>query len=250
MPLPVYPNGVVTWTNRIDFVNTVWANDPNTLAAEIQAIEATVGTTPQNESDPPVAVPGTVIPLSGIIPGSGSTASAVPYPTVSARISAAMNGSLLPWTYMRNDPGFYMSAGKQVYNTYNTVKDDYNIWNGQDATIPCSGYWSVSAKQKWSQQGSKFNGYSALFLYVNGHNDGLDMWNWTSQFANSSFHYPDNVLFGQGWTQIHWEGLLAKNDRVKVLSVNATNCANIQITVMTFHAMCHRTVDFNFVGPG
>ena len=153
---------------------------------------------------------------------------------------------------MRNDPGFSIKGGQQVFNSYNVVKDPYNIWNGQDATIPCSGYWSISAKQRWSQQSSQYNGADFLFLYVGGaaHLDGVGMWSWTDALDNKNYNYPANVLNGQGWTQIHWEGLLQKGDRIQVMSASATNCPSSQITEMTFHAMCHRTLDFNFVGPG
>lgn len=234
----IYPNAIFGWTPRQDYTDIVWANDPNSIVTEVQAIETVVGTKPQIEMFPPV--------------WNGPAGSGIPYPTLSVRVSAAMNGVNLPYTYMRNDPGFVIKAGQQVFNTYSVVQDPYNMWNGPIATVPCAGYWSISAKQRWSQQSNQYTGASFIFLYVGGpsHLDGVGMWSWTDALDNANTHYPANVLNGQGWTQIHWEGLLDKGDQLQVLSASASNCPSTQITEMTFHAMCHRTVNFNFVGPG
>jgi hypothetical protein len=231
MAKAVYPNGVLQWTPRTDQVNVVYANDPNTLAVEIGAVDSVVGTTPQIESNPPAGNP-------------------VAYATVSSRITAAMNGANLPFVSVLNTPGFFIGSGKQAFNSYTQQEvDPYNCWNGQDLTVPCSGWWSIRADQKWNQHGNSFHGLNILFLYLNGSWIDATQWDWTAWLATAAAQHalPSNDLGANGWTQLRWEGLLHKNDRVQLLSANATFCPGIQITNMTLKAFCHRTITANFV---
>jgi hypothetical protein len=226
MATAVYPNGIVQWTPRTDQVNVIYANDVNTLAVELGAVESTVGTQPQIENAAPVA---------------GN----IPYATMGARLSAAMNGANLPACVVLNTPGIFVGSGKQVFNTYTTQEyDPYKIWNGQDLTIPCNGYWSIRADQKWNQGANEFVGLNILFLYLNGTWIDSAQWDWTA-WLNTPLALrtqASNDLGSQGWSLIHWEGLLHKGDRIQMLSANATYCPGLQVTKMSLKAMCHRTI--------
>lgn len=234
MATAVYPNSVLSWTPRVDQVNVVYANDPNTLAVEVQAVEATVGTTPQVESSPPAGSP-------------------VAYSTLSSRVSAANNNALLPYVSVSNTPGFFIGQGAQQWNRYPTqVADPYSIWNGSTLTIPTSGWWSIRADQKWNQHGNNFYGLNLLFLYLNWVWIDVDLWVWnntigTGQPYSGAPNYPSNIMGSNGWTRLIWEGLLHKNDNIALLSANATYCPGIQITNMNLKAFCHRTISGSFV---
>lgn len=227
MATAIYPNGILQWTPRTDQVNVIYANDPNTLAVEIGAIEATVGTRPQVESAPPAG-------------------NAVNYATMSARVSAAMNGANLPFVSVLNTPGFFIGSGKAAFNSYTQQEvDPYNIWNGNDLTVPCNGWWSIRADQKWNQHGNSFEGLNILFLYLNGTWIDSQQWDWTAWLATPLAQRTQaaNNLSSNGWTQLRWEGLLHKGDRIQLLSSNATFCPGIQITNMNLKAFCHRTIN-------
>lgn len=228
MATAVYPNSVLSWIPRVDQVNVIYANDPNTLAVEVQAVEATVGTIPQIESSPPAG-------------------NSVTYPTLSGRVSAANNNALSPYCSVANAAGFFINQGQQSFNHYPTqMSDPYSIWNGTDLSIPTSGWWSIRADQKWNQHGNNFSGLNILFLYLNGSWIDLAIWDWSVAIAANQHNYPTNILGANGWTKLTWEGLLHKNDHLQLLSANATYCPGIQITNMTLKAFCHRTVSTPF----
>jgi hypothetical protein len=218
-----YPNGIFQWVPRIDQSSTAFAKDPNTLATEVQAVEATVGVTPQIESSPPAG-------------------SAVTFATMSARLSASMNNQLLPVCAMTNTAGFFINAGQQLFNSYTQNYDPYKIWNGQDGTIPVNGWWVIRADQRWNQKGNKFNGQNILFLYLNGAWIDMQIWDWSTAIAANNYKYPANVLQSNGWSQICWEGLLHKGDRVQILSANGTFCPGIQVTNCTLKLACMQTI--------
>lgn len=231
MARAVYPGGIFAWNPRVDQVNTVFANDPNTLATEVQGIEATVGTNPQIEPAPPVGV-------------------SVTYATLSSRVTDAMNNAQMPYVILSNPSGFFIAQGAQQFNVYQVVQDPSRIWNGSDITIPCNGYWSVRADQKWNQHGNNFRGGNVLFLVLNGNKTAFldaQIWDWSAAFANSQFNYASNVFQSNGYSRVAWEGLLHKGDRLQILSANSTFCPGIQVTNMTLKAHCVRTVTGNFV---
>lgn len=218
----IYPNSIFGWTPRHDFTDIVFANDPNTLATEIQGIETIIGTIPQIEQFPPTGPP-------------------VAFQTLSARVTAAINNSQLPYTVLTAPP-FFIAQGQQLFNHYKVSRDPFKMYNGQDITIPCDGYWSVHADQKWNQGPNEFRGGNVLFLYLNGDWIDSDQWDWTAAYNNFQFHYASNIYGSQGWTKIKWEGLLHKGDRLQVLSANSTFCPGIEVTGINLKAFCHKTV--------
>lgn len=225
--MAVYPNSIFPWTNRINNVNIVWAADPNSLADEIQAIETAVGTVPYVEPSPPVG-------------------NQITYSTLSARVSDAMDNSQLPYAWLSNQNGFFISAGAQIYNSYQAVNDPYGIWNGTDGTIPCNGWWTISLEQKWNQHGNSFRGGNVQFLQLNGTIIESDIWNWDTFFGVPNEGYFTSVLGAQGYTHIFWQGELHKGDRLQSLSVNNTFCPGIQVTGCNLKLYCNRTLTGNF----
>jgi len=227
MTKAIYPGGIFQWTPRQDFVSVADANDVNLLATEVQGVETTVGTNPQIEPSPP-------------------TGSAVTYGTLSSRVTDAMNNAQMPIAVLTNAKGFFINAGQQVFNTYQQTFDPYGIWNGQDMTVPVNGYWSIHADQKWNQKGNNFRGGNVLFLYLNGSWISADIWEWSTAFADAQYNYATNVFQSNGYTRVTWEGLLHKGDRIQLLSANSTFCPGIQITNMSLHTHCVRTVSSTF----
>jgi hypothetical protein len=207
----------------VDQTTIADANDVNSLATEVQGIETIVGVNPQIEGNPP-------------------TGSQVTYSTMGNRVSDAANNNLLPYVVLQNSSGFFINAGKQTYNTYTQQTDPFQIWNGQDITIPCNGYWSVYADQKWNQKGNNFRGGNVLFMYLNGSWIVAEIWDWSANFANTAYNYATNIFNSNGYSRINWEGLLHKGDRIQMLSANSTFCPGIQVTNMSLKAMCHRTI--------
>jgi hypothetical protein len=225
-----YPNGIFAWTPKVDLVTEVDANDVNSMATEIQGIETIVGTTPQIEPSPPVG-------------------SAITYATMSSRLSAAMNNANLPVAVLTNAKGFFINAGQQIYNTYTRTYDPYGIFNGSDVTVPVGGYWSIDVMQRWNQHGNNFRGGNAMFLILNGNTTAFldgDIWSWDDFFGDSQYNYAANVVAANGWTKVNWEGLLNKGDRLQLLSINQTFCPGIQVTNMTLHTHCIKTISGSF----
>jgi hypothetical protein len=240
--MAIYPNSIFPWTQRQNNIDVVWAADPNELAAEIQAIESIIGTNPNIETHPP-------------------TGNNVTYGSLSSRVSDAENNALLPYAVLTNPGGFFIGAGNQKFNSYVSANDPYSIWNGSDGTIPCNGWWTISAEQKWNQLGNNFYGGNVQFLVLNGNIIESDVWVWDAQFGitgpahfgvavgvsgmnESGFSAP--VIGANGFTHVFWQGQLKKGDRLQSLSINNTFCPGIQVTNISMKLFCNRTIAGSF----
>lgn len=241
--IAIYPNSIFPWTDRQNNIDVVWAADPNELADEIQAIEAAIGTNPNVETSPP-------------------TGGSVTYQTLSSRVSDAQNNALLPYAHLQGG-NFFIGAGQTIINTYNKNIDPYNMWNGTDGTIPCNGWWFISAEQKWNQQGNNFYGGNAQFLMLNGNVIESDIWNWDAQFATFGFpvefgiatvtpseggtrQFAAAILGANGFTHVFWQGLLKAGDRIQSMSINNTFCPGISVTSVHLKMYCARTIQGSF----
>lgn len=194
----VYPKAIKSWTDRIDGVNIVWANDPNSLAAEIISIEQTLGAMPQVESKNPVGKP-------------------VTYDSVSARISDTMLGGQLPFVQLAN-ANFKLGRGGGYYNgqfnTFNqVVSDHWKYFNGQDITIQEEGVYIIDASQSWSANST---GYVMMMLVINQARMRINRWDWAD-------YDPDGTSTDYASTDVHWMGALNEGDRIRIASQNATN---------------------------
>jgi hypothetical protein len=206
MTNPTYPSGVFSWgTDRVDYESIDLAEDANSLAAEVVALESTLGTDAQTESSPVAGNP-------------------VSYATVDARISDNLAGNQLPVCILGNPslqvPNF-QSAGTNygAWNTYSNVNfDPFNMYNGTDVTIPALGLWRITIGQQWDWWST---GYHACYFYLNNNYFRQDIWHW--DFAGNSpggWWYTVDDIPRPGSNKITWEGILGEGDRIQVLSEN------------------------------
>lgn len=239
---PVYPAGVLPWTDKIDNSDIDFANNVNTLAAEIESIENTIGTNPEIEQAPPTGLP-------------------VNYSSLSARVSDAMSNAQLPYCrlFTTDFKVDNISAGLRVL--FQPSTDPYNCYNGNDITIPVQGWWFITSKVHW---GWWSNGYSHQSLALNGSSGILDeaILNWEFpgniqplSYTAEGIPIPGGFPFPPGhlprWqqygnrnirTNVTFNGLLNKGDVISVYVENGTtntfqNCASINL-----HAIMLRTV--------
>jgi hypothetical protein len=196
---PTYPNGILPWVNRIDQQNTVYAADPNTLAADLIAVESTLGTNPQVELAPPVGVQ-------------------VTYPNVSARIHDVQLGNQLPVVSLGN-PAYNVkhSNTNPIRVSYNKLLDDFGFHNGTDITLQASGWYIVTVQQSHDWAAS---GYFDTTLLVNSGAVVNDRWSW--DFPENQPRVPGFAPKGtlQSFT---WQGPLSKGDRLSVENINVTS---------------------------
>jgi len=226
---PVYPSGILTWTDRVDDVTTIDATDVNTLAADLISVENTLGTNIEIESSPPTGLP-------------------ITYTTTSARISDAMNNAQLPSSTLSFPSMQVPNTTQGQLNTYNATYDPYGLYNGTDMTVTANGWWFVSVTQTWAWSST---GYSHLALCLNGTNNIIveDVFNW---------QFPGNSVTGGvpgRWQQfglrtvtrtVTWEGLAHAGDRFSGLSENGTSNAYQAITNMYLKSSMKKTITGNF----
>lgn len=200
MTAPIFPKALSSWTDRINNVDTVWAADPNSLAAEIISIESTLGTMPQVESGTPTGGP-------------------VTYSNVSTRINAAMLQSAHPYVelYASNFKVGHGSWNGGSFNTYKVVEDTFKYFNGSDITVQAAGVYIIDAYQTWDYYTS---GYVALNLAINNTFARGDLWKW--DFPTSG---PSYSTYNGRWatTSFTWMGALAKGERIRIASENGTS---------------------------
>jgi hypothetical protein len=197
MSVAVYPKGIVAWADRVDLVNIVYANDPNTLAAEIGGIEKTLGVMPHVESAP--------------IYGSPLT-----YSNVAARIHDVQVGTQEPICTLQNSSfSVPNSAPTGTFNAYNILDDPFKWYNGTDITIQSDGWYSLSANQTVSWWSS---GYMHLVLYVGGTWVADDHWTWDfpENAANGRWKGRDHVM------SVGWQGIVHAGQRIQVKTENGT----------------------------
>lgn len=193
-----YPKAIASWTPRIDQVDTVFAADPNTLAAELIAVEQTLGSMPQVESAVPVGNP-------------------VTYASVSARISASMLNSNLPYVslYLNEfNLNYGGTPGKSVFNTYKKLYDPYGYFNGSDITIQATGRYLVDCYQGWEPYST---GWLHLSLYTNDSFLRGQIWDWDLPPIDQ--YSPEG---SNGATGFLWMGVLPAGTRLRVASQNGT----------------------------
>lgn len=217
-----YPNGILPWTPRVDNKDTVYAADPNQLAAEIAAIEGTLGTNPHIETYSPLLGGAQVI-----------------YSNVSARIHDVQMGNQVPYCGLWNLGPFYTPQGGVVpgaantvegyRNSYGALTDVGGFFNGTDITIPVDGVYIIQA---YEQLGWAPSGFAGMHILVGGVNG-------SPQYIKSqeifSWDFPEN----KGGANSVWgfrpryvsttygPAPLSKGTRVSVSTWNVTPWANM-----------------------
>lgn len=203
----VYPNGILPWTPRVDNQDTVWAKDPNQLAAEIMSIEGTLGTNPHVESSTP-------------------TGASVSYSNVSGRIHDVQMGNQNPSVTLATST-FYVPYTGNV-NTIADVPgylnsyalfggDGFGFFNGTDITLPASGWYTVFASQRvwWAASGTA----QMTLWFQDGAQVSQDVWHW---------NFPTNNAGGAWGThnkhmRVFWQGWLPAGMRISVYTWNGTS---------------------------
>lgn len=213
-----YPRAIAGWQNRVDNVDIVWANDPNSLAAEIIGIEQTLGVMPNVER------------YTNWGPN-------VTYNSVSDRISAVQLNVDKPYCELVNAKfqcgyGSYFNG---VRNTYQPLTDDFGFFNGTDMTMYANGIFVIDAYQQYQPW---TDGFMNIHLLLNGNLARTATWSWDSvpTFGPRSYQ---NRTPNVGLT---WMGPLQYGDRVSVVTENATSCASYQVSYATLRCQFIRSL--------
>lgn len=234
---PVYPSGIFPWTDRVDNQSIDFANDINSTVAEVEMLETILGTNPQIETGIPAGIP-------------------ITYPTVSARITDAMNGTNLPYVSLTANsvPVTYNSAG--VLCPFKTNLDPYSCYNGTDITIPASGWWNITSVATWSWYNT---GYLHHSCCLNGSANVLHDHIFDCQFSGNiqGLVYSPNGNPVQGsnltprfyqygkrqfTTKTEFSGLLHAGDRISIYLENGTGHANITVPAVNLRGVLLRTL--------
>lgn len=236
---PVFPSAVFPWVDKVDNQDIDFANDINSTVAEVESIETTLGTNPQNEAHPPVGV-------------------TVPYSTVSARITDAMGNAQLPYAALSASSANIPNTSVGQLVNFKVDLDSNGSFNGTDITIPVNGYWIVTAHVLWSWWNQ---GYSRHALTLNGSTNILDdrFVNWEFPGNSQPVLYspsgqivtgnPLTLVTPRWWvfgkrpinTTITWSGALHNGDRLSVYLENGTSNTSQQVTNLNLKACLIRT---------
>lgn len=219
MTQAVFPKSIVPWTDRIDQVDVVWAADPNSLAAEIIAIENVLGVMPQVEKAPYI----------------GNTVS---YASMDARISDVLAGTLHPYVEL-NQRDFYCHNDERWHgfnghgNSYNRVYDSHGFYNGTDITVGVSGLYLITAQQTWEWHDS---GYCFHHCYIDDDWRSGHRWDWDFAREGPGRYDPDRLLT----TSITFLGPVTAGKRVSIVSENGTSRNPYHVISSNMRAYCLR----------
>lgn len=201
-----YPGSLLSWTQRVNS-QTIFAADPNTLAAEIDAIEQFVGLNPQNES-------------SAL---TGATAS---FNTLSQRVSAAMLQSGHPYIEISNSTNFNIwhstttgHTGAVGFLTTNSNWPGY-VGSSGNVTIRDSGIWLINAHLQWQYAST---GWVQHVLYKGSTELRRAFFSYDQFPASGSNTFGERYLNGNGHTETTFLGRLSAGTVVSVAAGNYTN---------------------------
>ncbi len=227
MTAPVFPKSVEPWTDRIDQVNVIWANDVNQLAAEIISIENTLGVMPHQEKAP-------------------YTGSAITYNSVDARISDVLAGNQMPYCSVSVSSDFVWNnqlSGTNWghFNTYQKVYDPFGYYNGSDITVQASGLYLITGSQSWSWHDSGYLWHSLYIddIWMCGHR-----WDWDFAPFGPAFYEADRFAN----TAFTWMGAIPAGKRIRVVSENGTSFNPYPISNSWLRLYCLRKLPANALG--
>lgn len=243
MVAPQFPAGIFNWgTDRIDELDIDFAIDVNGPAAEVMSIESTLGVMPQVEKHP----------INGGSP--------ITYATVDARISAMQQG-ILPYISLTFDEAFVPNnCGAGTYygqwNTYDVAVDPFGMYNGNDVTVPVTGWYITTINQDWDYWTTGYHRCSfwcsrpgfgdeepfGLFPNI-GYNFFCDhIWHWDfAQNFPGGWWWPDyhvQPVARSGHNNVTWQGVLTAGSRMSVLSENGTPHTPHRVSNGSFKAVC------------
>jgi len=205
---PVYPKSLLPWSDRVDEVDIVWAQDPNSIAADLVSVESTLGVMPQQMKNPILG-------------------NAINFVNVDQRLDYLTAGQNIPVTQLYNTSGFQVSpwcgpgTHYGAFNSYKVAYDSFAstgqpMYNGSDLTMPVTGWCVIDSSQFWEWHGT---GYSGMGLYVGNRLVDYDKWDW-----GFPGNYPGGLwrpeVFRPACTHVHYEGIVNQGDRIRVVSEN------------------------------
>jgi hypothetical protein len=203
MTQPVFPKSILSWTDRVDQISNVLANDPNSIAADLISVESVLGTMPQVEASP-------------------FTGNPVTYNTVNARLSDMLAGNQHPVCTLNFNNLTVANTAKSgthygAYNSYNALYDPFSYFNGTDVTIQSTGLYIIDAYQSWQWYDQGFVGMGLIIsnTFTKG-----DIWKWSGFSSSGNGSYTDDRFANTGLT---WLGILSAGTRVRIISENNTN---------------------------
>ena len=245
---PSYPSSVLSWLDRVDNQDVDFANDINSVVADLESVETVVGTNPQIESAPPTGNP-------------------INYASVSTRISDAMSNAQLPFVSLTLPSQTLSNTSSGMLLSFKSAIDGYGSYNGNDITVPASGWWIVSSVMQWSWWNE---GYVHHSMTLNGSSNvlGEKLVDWAfSGNVQPVLYKPGAVINGvpqvfvgnpivtpPWWsrgkrplrTSVDWQGALHKGDRISVYAENGTSNAATNITNASLKASMLRVIPGTF----
>jgi hypothetical protein len=217
----VFPKSIVSWTDRVNG-EIIWAADPNSIAAEVVAIEKAIGINPQVEYSPPFGPP-------------------IQYASEAAKISAWGLGLNNPYLSLQldefdidwqqstniNGPDFLVS-----HPPFHVRRDTHNYFDGLCMTVRATGLYLVIQHQEWEYRPS---GWCRNQCHVNGECRRQCVWDF-DQFPQGNNRFGQTYNGERGFTDtIHFEHMVA-GDLVRLFLGNATDKQHLRCHTSTFEA--------------
>jgi hypothetical protein len=211
-----YPASLLNWTQRLNS-QTVQAADPNTLAAEIDAVEQFVGTNPHIES-------------------SALTGATKTFTNLSARVSATMLQSGHPYIELGQsaEKVYHSTNGTHVQkNTYNVTSSWPNYISAGNIVIKDAGIWIVNANQVWDSAAA---GWVMHILYAGSAQLRRSIFSYDQFPKGGSNSYGERFINQYGMTETTYVGRLSAGTVISVSSGNYTNRNPLLIESMSLSA--------------
>lgn len=219
--MAVFPGGIFNWIDRVNYEDIDWAQDPNSLAAELIAIENTLGVLPQKLASPNAGPPITFTNVAQLLDYLASGAQ-IPVVEVQNTVQVIAN---------RQGSGTHYG----MYNSYPTsVYDPFLLANASGVRAPVTGWYTIDAGEFWDWNAS---GYNAAHLWVGAGLKATDRWDWAFQGnAQGGYWQAESNVGRPGYTGIHWAGVVNQGQQISVVSENGTsnqlaNVRNLQLSV-------------------
>lgn len=203
-----YPASILNWTSRLNS-QTVFAADPNTLAAEIDAIEGIIGTNPHLEQS--------------AVQGATTT-----FATMSARLTSAYLQTGHPYVELsgngQNVPHSSQNTGlvAAVFGAP-SVRTPGTLWpgmvTGSNVIIQAAGVWLINAHVTWDYATS---GWVQHVLRNGSGQMRRSVFNYSMFPQSGSNSFGERFINQYGMTETTFVGRLAAGATINVALGNYT----------------------------
>lgn len=221
-----YPKSLLNWTARVNS-QTVWAADPNSLAAEIDAIETAIGTMPMNEPTPLTNAVAEFSNMSQRITAA-YLQSGHPYVDISQSGFKVYHGTAL--TYAPGAPTRPTGPPGTIYPAY--------IGISGNLTIQDTGLWMINANTVWDYATA---GWVQQVLFVGGAQARRSVFSYDMFPKSGTNSYGERFINQYGMTETTWLGRINAGTVIKVGLGNYTNRSPITIEAYGLNAYFLRT---------